>query len=80
MNRKGGGKEGEVAGMVDYAQLHYILSQKWPYATWCNTNKAPWNIQSSDKLGIRRGFVLRTLRKTWFLFFLDSRKTECSRR
>lgn len=27
-------------------------------------------------LGIRRGFVLRTLRKTWFLFFLDSRKTE----
>lgn len=35
--------------MVDYAQLHYILAQKWPCATWCNTNKAPWNIQSSDK-------------------------------
>lgn len=35
--------------MVDYAQLHYILAQKWPYATWCNTNKALWNSQSSDK-------------------------------
>lgn len=47
--QEGRGKKGEAAGMVDYAQLHYILAQKWPYATWCNTNKAPWNIQSSDK-------------------------------
>lgn len=35
--------------MVDYGQLHYILAQKRPYATRCNINRAPWNIQSSGK-------------------------------
>lgn len=66
--------------MVDYAQLHYILAQKWPYATWCNTNKAFGIFSQVINLGIHRDFVLRTLRKTWFLFFLASRKTGCSRR